>query len=373
LLIVASSGSARIIRRSHRRIGHTRLRAWLAWSLLAGWLLATSMVSPAFAQASSGDKAAAETLFNQAIELMGTGDYATACPKLEESQKLDPAVGTLLYLGECYEQRLMVASAWAAFNAAAQAARVSKQAAREKTAKERAAALEPRLPKLVIVVPDPTRVAGLEVKRDGFVVGEASFGVPVPLDGGEHEVSAAAPGRKSWSQKVKVIASGGTRTIEIPALALDAGAADALPGPAPAAGGEPADGGLGTGNGQRIAGGVIGGVGLAGIVVGIVYGVQASAKESDSEAFCEPPDYTLCTEDGLTLLDEAATSSLISNVSFVVGGVLVAGGIVVILTAPSDPDAASEPSGAPLPAQARWTLSPLAAPGLGGLLLRADW
>ena len=55
------------------------------------------------AEASLGDKAAAQSLFDEGRRLMGEAKYADACPKLAESQKLDPGVGTQFHLADCYE------------------------------------------------------------------------------------------------------------------------------------------------------------------------------------------------------------------------------------------------------------------------------
>src|SRR3954470_4044560 len=49
------------------------------------------------------DRAAAQALFDQAKELLARDNVTGACPKLEESQRLDPTSGTLINLADCYE------------------------------------------------------------------------------------------------------------------------------------------------------------------------------------------------------------------------------------------------------------------------------
>jgi hypothetical protein len=53
---------------------------------------------------SGGNRAAAEALFNQGRDLMTAGKFTEACPKFEASQQLDPGLGTMLNLAECYEK-----------------------------------------------------------------------------------------------------------------------------------------------------------------------------------------------------------------------------------------------------------------------------
>src|ERR1700677_768529 len=134
-----------------------------------------------------GDKAAlAQGLYDAAAELIKAGKFAEACPKLEESQRLDPAMGTQFFLAGCYEKTGRPTSAWSLFLEVAGAAKAAGHTVRETTARARAAALEPRLPRLRIVVDDATRaLAGLEIRRDGVLVQAVAYGAPIPVDLGE--------------------------------------------------------------------------------------------------------------------------------------------------------------------------------------------
>ena len=49
------------------------------------------------------NKAAAEALFDEGRALMDKGDIGGACREFEESDRLDPAPGTLLNLAGCYD------------------------------------------------------------------------------------------------------------------------------------------------------------------------------------------------------------------------------------------------------------------------------
>jgi tetratricopeptide (TPR) repeat protein len=57
-----------------------------------------------FAVRAESESTDAEILFREGREAFKKGDYAAACPKFEESQRLDPAIGTLLNLALCEER-----------------------------------------------------------------------------------------------------------------------------------------------------------------------------------------------------------------------------------------------------------------------------
>ncbi len=82
--------------------------------------VATLLLAPARASAeSAADQAKAEALFGEGRRLLAASRFAEACPKFVESQRLDPAIGTQLNLGDCYEKTGRTASAWAVFRDAA--------------------------------------------------------------------------------------------------------------------------------------------------------------------------------------------------------------------------------------------------------------
>ena len=160
--------------------------------------------------------------------------WAEACPLYEASYRADPQIGVLLYLADCYEQLGRFASAWSAFDDAAELAK-ARQDNREPIARDRAKALEPKLSRLQVI--GPAR-AGLVIKRDGTdITLLAATGVPV--DPGDRVISATAPGHVEWKTTVKVTAPG-TLTVTIPELEkLPAGGEPPVVPPKPKA--EPKD------------------------------------------------------------------------------------------------------------------------------------
>jgi hypothetical protein len=295
---------------------------------------------------SSSEQAAAEALFSQARDLMAAKQYAEACPKFVESQRLDPAPGTLLNLATCYERNGQIASAWVTYKEAAISARKADQAERARLARDKAAELEPKLPMLTIVVPVSADRPDLEVRRDGAVVGRPEWGVPIPVDPGAHQVDAAEPGHKAWQGKATVGGAGAKESIEIPPLEAQAPETPALPtagapGPTPAPAPSAA---LGTvpppappaGGVQRTAGIVVGAVGLGVAVLGGVFGVVAISDKSTADGAClDAGNSLVCSTNGYNAARDAKAMSTVSTIGLIAGGTLFATGLLVFFTAPS--------------------------------------
>ncbi|HMI83237.1 MAG TPA: hypothetical protein VK550_04035 [Polyangiaceae bacterium] len=164
---------------------------------------------------------------------MAQGKFAEACPKLQESQRLDPGSGTLLNLAVCFERQGRIATAWTKFIEAMTTASAGNQLERARFARELASKLLPLVPKIVINVPAGEATAGLEVKRDGNLVGQPQWGVAVPVDPGEHQITVSAPNRTPWETKLIVKPNGQSLTISVPVLAALSGSAPPASSPVP--------------------------------------------------------------------------------------------------------------------------------------------
>ncbi len=191
----------------------------MRWSCC--FIVALVLVSGSFdaiAEPSAADIAAAEELFRQARAAMEREAYDKACALFEESLRLERATGTLWHLGRCYEATERLASAWAAYLELAAEARRLDEPRKVEAARQRAAKLEPRIPRLVIELAPDGDVEGLAVFRDGRRVAAASLGAALPVDAGLHRVRAVAPHHQPWETTVQVSHHGETRIL-IPQLA----------------------------------------------------------------------------------------------------------------------------------------------------------
>lgn len=279
---------------------------WLA-------LLLCLVATPVWAQPSQPDRAAAVVLFEEAKSLMDAQRYSDACPKFARALELAHGVGIQLNLALCYEKLGKLASAWTHhLQVVAETERTGGDPVamkRLELAKARVAALEPRITRVVVRVDAAT--VGLSLRRGDLELERTQWGVAIPVDPGEYEVVARAPGYAAWGQTVDARAPGRTITVVVPAL-------------------EP----LPDATGYYVAAAVLGGVGVIGIGVGAVAGIVALNKRAAADEFCPSDD--ACYSPGAALVDEATTIAHVSTIGFAVGGAALAAGLTVLLLAPSD-------------------------------------
>lgn len=271
--------------------------------------------------------AEAEELFKQGRAALEAKDYVTACKKLAESNRLERAVGTLISLATCNEAQGKLASARANWQEAADFADATNdRLQRGPGARQKFEELDKRVPRLTIVR-SAKAPASTSAKRDDVVLGAGSFDTPLPIDPGKHVIVASADGFAPRSFEV-TLAEGEKKTLEI-----EPGAAVAPPNPTqdrkpdqPAAEND--------GSSMRIAGYVVGGVGVVGLAVGTIFGLRASSKWDDAQKACVPGKCG-AGSDAQNDKDAAATSGNVSTVTFLLGGAALATGIVLVVLAPS--------------------------------------
>jgi len=329
----------------HRRFRPRSLGTFVAF--------AAALLAPtAFAQS---DKAGAETLLNEAMKLEGSHDYARACPALEESLRLYASLNTEYFLADCYEHAGKMATAWVDYLEVAEKAHAAGESAKERKARERAAQIEGKVSHLTIRVGDAA--ANVKIARDGVEVGRAQWGLPMPVDSGVHIVVASAPGHVPATVRASLEHDGDDASVTVPALEAEAGpnpaaapptspvppAAVSAPTPVATATPEaPSPAGGASGRGQRIAGWIVGGAGVA--AMGVASALALSAKSSyEGAPGCNA---TACTdESGFEARNSAHAQGNVATVVFIVGAAAVVGGGVLWLTAPSSASATSAGNG----------------------------
>jgi serine/threonine-protein kinase len=322
------------------------------------------------AQPAGGSKVSAEALFEEGRRLAQEGNYAAACPKFADSERLDPSAGTLLNLANCYEKTGKTATAWATYREAASVASAAGRAQELKVAQKHADALAPKLARLTITVAQAPE--GLLLTRDGVAMARAEWGTAIPIDAGTHSLVATAPGFKDWKSTVDVPQDGAQVTGSVPAL-------EALPAPpppppntveppppppappvlhpeearpeAPRSGGWPA---------LKTVGVVVGGFGVVGLGVAAGFAVAAANKNSDSKNHCLPSDANVCDATGVSLRNGALDAGNAATIAVSVGAALAATGVVLWIAAPSGSAARSS---------ARVRI----APTLGGVEIAGSW
>jgi hypothetical protein len=293
-----------------------------------------AMFGAAGALAQNTGNAAAEALFQEGRSLAQEGRYTEACPKFAESQRLDPSTGTLIALALCHEGEGKLATAWAEFTSAEARAKHEGREDRAKLARERAAALQPRLSTLTVdVPPEVAATPGLKVKLDGAVIGSPSFGVAVPIDGGEHRLEATATGKEPFETVVTVKGEADAARVSVQPL-VNAVEPAGSPPPASRAQKTPDDESQDRpGSGMRTAGLITAGAGVVALGVGSYLALDAKGDYEDAKNQCGSAG---CQEGPYQAGEDARSQGTTATIVLAIGGAAVATGAVLWFVAPSE-------------------------------------
>ncbi|WP_146649221.1 tetratricopeptide repeat protein [Labilithrix luteola] len=286
------------------------------------------LATPNFAAAQGPNERAADAAFQEGRTALEKGNLLEACTKLAESDRLAPSGRAVLNLGDCYERRGMVASAYSSFlEAAARAVQANRPDA-ERHARERASRLEGRLPRVSFVVPKSVSAQGLEVKKDGAVLPPSSWNTPELADPGtSHTYEASAPGKSAFVATVTA-EEGKTARVElkwpennnavaaVPAAAAPAGNKTARIEPVGTTASDSS-----SSNGSRTLAYAALGVGAAGVIVGTIGGLQVLSAKSTVDSGCANVNgvKTCNSQSDVDAASSGKTWSVVSPIAFGVG------------------------------------------------------
>jgi hypothetical protein len=317
--------------------------------LLSARLLALSFLVPGAALAQ--DVASAEALFNKGLEDMKAGKFDTGCPAIEESLRLDPRPGTLFTLAECHAKAGHLASAVARYQdylelfARLTPDQQQKQRGRDKIAAAKKAELGPDVPQLTLVLP-PGAPRDLVVERDGVLLAAPALGIALPVDPGDHVVTTRAPGGP-LSQQRFALARGEKKSLTLvvelpppepppppkplpppppPPLPPPVAVVPLPPRPPPPPPPKPAS------TARRTAAYAAGTFGVAGAIVGGIFGGLTLAKKTVITANCTG---LICNHDGKAAADSAQILGAVSTAGFIAAGAGLGAGVVLLLTEPA--------------------------------------
>ena len=280
----------------------------------------------AHSAADSATARSAEALFQEGKDLMSAGRLADACPKLAESQRLDPGTGTLMALAICHERQGWLASSVAEYRGALAQSERDGRDDRVSVARAALTRLEATVPRVTLSIPDEvTSLPGVRIIWAGRELPRASWGDPLLVDPGEYDLSVEAPAHRPFRAHVRIDQPGTRHEIGIPPLAGDVPAAK-LDGPVPEA---PSD----RPAAWRAPAGYAGlGLGVVAIGFGSAFALKAKSNWDDVKAKCDPAHCG--TTSAQQPYDDARSQATIATIGFGVGVAAIAAGVYFLVSAP---------------------------------------
>ncbi len=310
----------------------------------------------------------ADDLFKQGKKLMAEKKFAAACPKLEESYKLDPGIGGELNIARCYEEWGKLGKAYHLYLDALDHAEHAKDARAPKI-KDLITKLEPQVPRIVIHLPKGADTKGLQVAIDGTAIALEDLDKPQLVDPGPKQIEYAL-GSGTPKQKLVPVERGSTAeiTLDLPKATVvearghghdghDASDDHATTHEHPDRPEPDTRAADTTGHGQRLAGLAIAGTGVVAVGVASYLALAARGAYNDALAAHCMNMTNACDAQGLVDTHDARSRANTASIIFGVGAAATIGGIVLYVLAPH---AASSSEHA-------FYVVPTTTPGGGGL------
>lgn len=274
--------------------------------------LAVVGAAPASAQPSPAKHAQAEDQFRQGREAQNKGDYRRALDLLEASQAIEPGRGKLVNIAICEVELKLLAHALRHLEEVLPQLKAGDE--RLPIVQKRLADLRARVPMLRIDVPGSPEA---HVKIDDEPVPAAALAGEIPVDPGKHTVTV--DGRSELRQDVD-LKEGERRTLHLSAVAKPSAAGLEAPAPDEAT----------PSSNRRLTGFVLGGGGIAGLVVGFGTGLASIADHGSATSGC--PTHVGCSVAVLGQASEGKALAIASTVAFVTGAAMAGAGVYLVVT-----------------------------------------
>jgi hypothetical protein len=309
-------------------------RAARSLPVIAALASIASIASVASGSASAqqaGTPEDAARLFKEGVDAQARGDSKLACAKFRGSLAFAERPNTLFKVAQCEEQDGHLVAALRRWKQGLGLLPADDK--RLAVAKERADAIERRVPKVTLKLPEDAP-AKTRVLVDGTEI--QSVNDPIELDTGERTIVVEAPGYKPERLSI-VLVEGDRKDVEIALSPLEPSAGptkgSSVPPPPP-----PPSGSLG-----RTLGFVAGGLGIAGFVTAGVTGGLLLSRDAQIRANCPQ---NKCNAAGWEAAQSTGPLLTVNTVGFIAGIAGVGAGLALLLSTGGDdaPKAAIAPA-----------------------------
>jgi len=313
-----------------------RVRRRLCWyAVLAATTIGLASASLAAAAESEADRATARRLAAEGLKALDAKDYANAEERFQRADQLYDAPTIVLGLARAQVGLGKFVEAQENYrkliheNLPANAPDAFRKA--QSSAQEEVQGLDAKIAWVSIEIQGTDKAA---VTLDGATLPSAALGVKRAVNPGEHTVKASGAGFRDVQRQLRV-AAGQSEELKLimERSAEPASAGRAAPTPGPSAPSSTAQTPNDAGAPMRIAGGVLLGLGGAGLIVGAVSGIFAMNQHSELVDACTGG---ICPAAEQDTIDGYGVSNNLSTVGFIAGGALAVTGLILVLVAPSD-------------------------------------
>lgn len=276
--------------------------------------------TPALAQSKTGQtqadiNARADDFFRKGREEQDRGNCNKALEHFRESHALKPGRGTLLNMGLCEKKLGQLAKAL--MHLEELLPQLPSGDDRRQIVRDALAEIKPKVPYLRIVLRADSP-AGTIVTYDKAELVPTMIGTDMPVDPGKHVVVVEAPGLPDRKYDI-VMEEGKKQTLQVEPGVKGGEASDIKTNTAESAS-----------NPKRTAGFVVGGVGIASLITGVITGGMAASAYGDAEKAC--PSHKGCSPQAIDTANSGRTLSVVNTVTLALGVVAVGVSIPLILT-----------------------------------------